>query len=123
MKEGVYLIVLLLVTSCAINVEPDIENIERILEVKLEDGYKITNKKYDYGIGDSVKSFDIIFTEAAFDLFFNEVKNKFLIIDKNIVEDVQIKNDFYKNIDLEGMRIHMSINLSKKKLHYAIVDL
>lgn len=123
MRKRIYLIFLLLLASCAISVEQDIKNIERILDVKLEDGYKIKNKKYDYGVGDSVKSFDVIFTEAAFDSFFNKVKNKFEIIDKNIVEDVKIKNDYYKNVDLGDTRVHMSINLSKKRLHYTIVDL
>lgn len=123
MRNIIYLIGFFFVASCAVNVDQDIKNIERILDVKLNDGFEIKNEKYDYGVGNSIKSFDIIFTEAAFNLFFNKVKNKFEKIDKNIIKDIKIKNDYYKNIDLGDTRIHMAINLSRKTLHYAIVDL
>lgn len=123
MKKIYYLIVVLLITSCSINVQQEIENIESLLDVKLEDGYTIENKEYTFAIGDSVTSFDVVFTDAAFDAFFNKVKDKFEIIDKNILEDIQIEIDYYKNFEFEDTRVHMSINILDKKLHYAIVDL
>ena len=109
--------------SCEINVESDIKNIERLLEVKLEKGYQIENKEYDYGIGDTVKSFDIVFDETAFNSFLREVENKFLPVDKDMYEDVKTNIDYYKNYDFDGERIHLSIILSEKRLHYSIVDL
>jgi|SRR5690554_6881087 len=123
MRKIMYLICFFFVASCAINVDQDIKNIERILDVKLEDGYEIMNQKYEYGIGDSIKSFDIVFTKTAFDPFFDKVKGKFEKLNNENASDIETKNEYFKNIDLGGTRIHLSISLTQKKLHYSIVDL
>lgn len=124
MKSNIYLLLLLILTSsCGINVDLDIKYIESLLEVKLEEGYRIKNKEYHFGIGDSVKSFDIVFDEAAFNSFFREVKHKFIPVEKDMFENVKSNIDYYKNYDFDGERIYLAITLSERKLHYSIIDL
>lgn len=123
MKIKTFFLVLLIFVSCGIDTERDIKNIENLLAIQLKDGYQIKNEEYDIGIGESIKSFDIVFDDSAFDLFFEKVKDEFIIIDKTTVEDIQINIDYYKNFEFDGVRIHMSIDLNGKTLHYSYVDL
>src|SRR5690606_18419792 len=123
MKIKTFFLVLLIFVSCGIDTERDIKYIENLLAIQLKDGYQIENEEYDIGIGESIKSFDIVFDDSAFDLFFEKVKDEFIIIDKTTVEDIQINIDYYKNFEFDGVRIHMSIDLNGKTLHYSYVDL
>ncbi len=123
MKSNLYLLLLLILTSCEIPVDFDIKYIESLLEIKLEEGYIIENKEYHYGIGDSVKSFDIVFDEAAFNMFLREVGHKFVPVGKDPYDAVKSNIDYYKNYDFDGDRIYLAITLSKRKLHYSIIDL
>lgn len=123
MKIKTFFLVLLIFVSCGIDTERDIKNIENLLAIQLKDGYQIKNEEYDIGIGESIKSFDIVFDDSAFDLFFEKVKDEFIIIDKTTMEDIQINIDYYKNFEFDGVRIHMSIDLNGKTLHYSYVDL
>lgn len=123
MKTKTFFLVLFIFISCGIDTERDIKTIENLLEVRLKDGYQIKNKEYDFGIGESIKSFDMIFDDSAFDLFFEKVKDKFIIIDKTTMKDIQINIDYYKNFEFDDSRIHMSIDLNEKTLHYSYVDL
>lgn len=121
MKIKSFLLVMLILISCEIKTHSDIRILENLLEVTLADGFEIVNKQYKIGIGESLKSFDIIFEEQAFVDFFAEVENIFIPIDKSLIDNKNL--DYYKNFEFEDSRIHLSINFSKKTLHYLYVDL
>lgn len=107
--------------SCGVETTAELRLIENLLEVELEEGFEILNEQYDFAIGDSVLSFDLVFEETAFDEFFKKVEHIFIPIDKTIILNKNL--DYSKNWEFDGSRIHMSINLSEKTLHYANVDL
>lgn len=121
MKTKSLFLLLLFLISCEIKTNQDIQIIENLLGVTLEDGFEIANKQYEIGIGDSIKSFDIVFEEQAFVAFFEEVKNIFIPVDKTLIDNKNL--DYYKNYEFENSRVHLSINRSKKTLHYLYVDL
>jgi len=121
MKGTLLLVVLLIFSSCEMSVEQDIRYIEHLLDVELKDGYQIKNKQYDFTIGDSIKSFDIVFDDSTFDLFFYEVESIFIPIDKTLIDKKNL--DYYKNFDFGDTRVHFSINLKEKTLHYTYADL
>lgn len=121
MKTKSFFLVLLILISCEIKTNQDIQILEDLLEVKLEDGFEIVNKQYEIGIGESIKSFDIIFEEQAFIIFFAEVENIFIPVDKTLIDNKNL--DYYKNFEFDNSRIHLTINRSNKTLHYLYVDL
>lgn len=116
-----FLVSLVFCSSCEVEVAKDIQNIEKLLEISLENGYEVVNKHYEFGIGESIKSFDLIFDKPSFDKFFKDVENTFIPIDKTLIINKNL--DYYKNFEFDGSRIHMSINLSQRTLHYMYVDL
>lgn len=113
--------IFLIFISCGIETTNELRIIENLLEIELEEGFEILNKHYDFAIGDSILSFDIVFEETTFDEFLKKVEHVFIPIDKTISLNKNL--DYYKNWEFDDSRIHMSINLSEKTLHYANVDL
>lgn len=116
-----FLVTLVFCSSCEVEVAKDIQNIERLLEISLENGYEVDNIHYEFGIGESIKSFDLIFDKPAFDKFIKDIGDTFIPIDKTLITNRNL--DYYKNFEFDGTRIHMSINLSQRTLHYMYVDL
>lgn len=121
MKTKFILLIFLIFISCGVETTTELRLIENLLEIELEEGFEILNEHYDFAIGDSILSFDIVFEETAFDKFLKKVEHIFIPIDKTVSLNKNL--DYYKNWEFDGTRIHISINLSENTLPYANVDL